>query len=285
VIYQTLIGTWPIGAISADGWNAYRTRIVDSMQKITREASRFTNWTNPNEAYESALTAFVQGMLDRRRGAPFIQDMERFQERVARAGFTNALAQQVLKLTAPGIPDIYQGTEAFDDSLVDPDNRRPVDFARLERLLGSGLPPTGDDLDLSDARWKLGITRMLLQLRQGDPDLFARGDYLALAVSGPGADRVVAFARMRDGRAIVVVVPRWTLANTPETGFDWGDTRIMLPASLRSDRIRSLFGGESVPVEDLERVGTLLERCPVAVLILDEAARDVESEEADERAA
>ncbi|MGC4191810.1 MAG: malto-oligosyltrehalose synthase [Thermomicrobiales bacterium] len=271
LLYQTLIGTWPVGDATAEEWNAWRTRIVDAMVKMTREASRFTTWTNPDEPYETALTSFIGGILDRRRSAAFIADMERFQERIGPAGFTNALAQQVLKLTSPGIPDVYQGTELFDDSLVDPDNRRPVDVQRCVRLLAEGMPDADGTLDPRDSRLKLAITHDLLDVRRGDADLFDRGDYLALATSGRAADHVVAFARVLDGRAIVVVVPRTALAVVGEGGVDWNDTHVLLPASLREMSLRSLFTGEAVMPGDVDgipavSVGTILARWPVAVL-------------------
>ena len=284
VIYQTLIGTWPVGTSTAAGWAAYAGRIADYAIKVTREASRFTNWTNPNEAYEAALTAFIAGILDRRRSAAFIADMEAFQERMGTAGWTNALAQQALRLTAPGVPDLYQGTELFDDSLVDPDNRRPVDFALRDRLLGEGLPER--DAPLSDPRWKLGLTRSLLALRQRDPDLFAAGDYVPLATTGSAADHVVAFARVHEGRAIVVAVPRTTLAIERDGQRDWGDTRIVLPPSLRTATMASLFDGAEVAIDRDEAttiaVGTVFETGPVAVLISHEEADDAGDEGTDD---
>ncbi|MGC4105406.1 MAG: malto-oligosyltrehalose synthase [Thermomicrobiales bacterium] len=273
VIYQTLIGTWPVGKIAAAEWASWRDRIADYVIKVTREASRFTNWTNPNEPYEAALTAFVAGILDRRRSAAFIADMERFQVRVMRAGFSNALAQQVLKLTAPGVPDIYQGTECFDDSLVDPDNRRPVDYRLRERLLAAGMPDSG--APLSDSRWKLAITHDLLHLRHQDPELFAFGEYHALATIGTAADHVVAFARVHAGRAVVVAVPRTTLAITTEAGIDWGDTAIVLPPALHGVAWTSIFDGVAMPAEgdgDAIAVGPILTPYPVAVLISHEEA-------------
>ncbi|MGN6485707.1 MAG: malto-oligosyltrehalose synthase, partial [Thermomicrobiales bacterium] len=267
VIYQTLTGTWPTDALPNDAWETYRERIADYTIKVTREASRFTNWTNPNEEYEAALTGFVRGVLDRRRAAAFIADMDRFQERIGAAGFTNALAQQALKLASPGIPDIYQGTELFDDSLVDPDNRRPVDFGLRADLLAAGFPTSGTPL--SDPRWKLGLTRALLDLRRRDPELFALGEYHALATSGSAADHVVAFARTHAGRAVVVAVPRTTLAIANSDGIDWSDTRIVLPPSLRSGSLASWFDGMTV-TNDGEpptlAVGEIFDAYPLAVL-------------------
>jgi len=247
VIYQTLIGTWPASGLPAEAWATYRTRMVDTMVKVAREASRFTNWANPDEAYEAALSAFVTGTLDRRRGAAFIADMDRFVERVGPPGYMNAVAQQALKLAAPGIPDLYQGTEIFDDSLVDPDNRRAVDFDRIERLREGGGPDAG--APPSDPGWKLALTQALLRLRQHDPELFRRGEYHALAVTGSGADHVVAFARVLDGRVVVVAVPRLVTGMMGERGIAWDDTRIELPALLGATPLVSLFGRASAGVE------------------------------------
>ncbi|MGB3327730.1 MAG: malto-oligosyltrehalose synthase [Thermomicrobiales bacterium] len=271
VIYQTLIGTWPLGDVRATEHATYRQRIIDYMLKVAREASRFTNWSNPNEAYEAALTAFITGMLDRRASAAFLADLRAFVMRVAPAGFTNALAQQVLKLTAPGVPDIYQGTETFDDSLVDPDNRRPVDFARLQTMLATDDEHRWPPSDPTDGRGKLGLTRRLLQARARYPALLQEGEYQALTITGSCEQHVVAFARVLADATMVTVVPRCTLAVTGEGGVDWADTRIVLPDALAGLPLRSLLSGAMVPIEHDDGVATLavgavLAHEPVTVL-------------------
>lgn len=209
VIYQTLLGTWPLGGVAALD-ETYVARMQDYMTKVVREASRFTNWVNPNEPYEQALTGFVAGMLNRKRSAAFLEDFQAYVDARLDAGLVNALAQQVLKLTSPGVPDIYQGTEFWGDSLVDPDNRRPVDFKTrqdaLAALDGVSLP----DLvaNRRDGWIKLAVTTRLLNLRREHRLLFEEGDYVPVAVEGPMSEHVVAFLRRRENEAVLVAVSR-----------------------------------------------------------------------------
>jgi (1->4)-alpha-D-glucan 1-alpha-D-glucosylmutase len=228
VVYQTLIGTWPLEGLTAANRDDYRQRISDYIVKVAREASRFTNWVNPDEPYEAALTGFVDGLLNQRRSRAFIGDFEDVLAAVRDAGLSNALSQQLLKLTSPGVPDIYQGTELWDDSLVDPDNRRPVDFGVRRSLLDGPA-------DAGTGAIKLHLTRNVLLARRERPELFARGDYVALNVAGPAADAVIAFARVLDGDVAVTVASRLVQragAVFGETDF-WSGTTIELPDSLQ----------------------------------------------------
>jgi (1->4)-alpha-D-glucan 1-alpha-D-glucosylmutase len=198
LIYQTLVGAWPIDI----------ERVRQFVQKALREAKVHTGWDRPDETYEADVNAFAEAIL----GSPeFTDDLAGLAARCAAIGARNSLGLLVLKLAAPGVPDIYWGNEDWDLSLVDPDNRRPVDFAgRAER---------GDDV--SD---KVAITRAGLELRRRDPELFAHGAYVPLETAGRHADRVVAFARVREGRWALAAVSRLT------EGIDgWGDTRVVLP--------------------------------------------------------
>ena len=189
------------------------------------------------------------------RGARFLEDFRPIAARVAQSGIWNSLTQTLIKVTAPGIPDFYQGTELWNLSLVDPDNRRPVDFECRQRLL-SQLPRLDDDAqggrleadasspvdDLvtsrADGRIKLCVTATALRARRADPDLYLHGDYLPLTVSGARAAHVFAFARVLEGRAVVVIVPRLTATllqdpSTPPVGRRvWADTRVLLPESI-----------------------------------------------------
>ncbi|MBA2246687.1 MAG: malto-oligosyltrehalose synthase, partial [Chloroflexia bacterium] len=225
VLYQTLIGTWPLVKLDMEGWERYTARLQEYVVKVGREANRFTNWVNPDEAYEAALTGFVAGMMDRRRSRAFLDDLEAFADRVAEAGLRNALGQQVLKLTSPGVPDIYQGTELWDDSLVDPDNRRPVNFeARAALLEAAGEPsPLWDDRRTGAI--KLAVTARLLHLRATYAELFAEGDYTPLNVTGERNRHVIAFARSWAGRHLIVAVARLTADLDFERNETvWGDT-------------------------------------------------------------
>ena len=259
VLYQTLVGTWPLQGLRDADRDTYRQRLVDYLIKVTREAERFTNWVQPDEAYEAALTGFVNGLFNKRRSAAFLADFEAFLETVRPAGLSNALSQQLLKLTSPGVPDIYQGTEIWDDSLVDPDNRRPVDFGSRQSMLQAGAK-------LEDGSIKLDLTRKVLHARRQRPDVFARGEYVALPASGPAAESVVAFARILDQEIAITIAPR--LVQAAGTVFGnaeyWQDTTISLPESWGTrqwhDRLQW-----SPPVQQVVP-GELFKEAPVAFL-------------------
>jgi (1->4)-alpha-D-glucan 1-alpha-D-glucosylmutase len=198
LLYQTLAGAWPIDI----------QRVRQFVSKALREAKVHTSWAAPDEEYEADVEAFAEAIL----GSPrFTNDLAAFADRVAAIGARNSLGLLVLKLAAPGVPDIYWGNEDWDLSLVDPDNRRPVDF--VGRAEGRG-----------NATRKLAITRAGLALRRRDPELFAHGAYLPVETAGRHADRVIAFARVHKGRWAIAAVSRLT------AHLDgWGDTRLVLP--------------------------------------------------------
>jgi (1->4)-alpha-D-glucan 1-alpha-D-glucosylmutase len=227
--------------------------------KAAREAQVHTSWVNPDLAYEAALQQFVRAALDASRPNPFLEDIAALREMVAHAGAINALAQQLLKLTAPGVPDIYQGTELWDQSLVDPDNRRPVDYGQRIRLL-RGLQRrrpcrrlVADLLETkADGRVKLYLTSRVLACRAAYPDLFARGEYIPLATEGAAADHVVAFARRDAENEFIAAVPRLVMGLTRKELVDpigpeiWGDTRLLLPDAEPGTCYRDVFSGETV---------------------------------------
>src|SRR5438128_8069333 len=180
------------------------------MIKSMREAKVHTTWAAPDDAYENAVMDFIRYALDVSRTNPFLESFAAFQARVARLGISNSLTQAVLKLTVPGVPDIYQGSELWDFSLVDPDNRRPVDFALRQRLAEAVCGATPSELarNWQDGREKLFVAARLLGLRRERPELFASGDYQPLDIGeGINADRLCAFARRHAGLALVVAVP------------------------------------------------------------------------------
>jgi len=267
VIYQTLIGTWPLVPLTAASRAAYVARLQDYIIKVAREASRFTNWVNPDEAYEFALTGFVAGLLASRRSKLFLADFEAFVDQLVAPGLTNALAQQVLKLTSPGVPDIYQGTELWDDSLVDPDNRRPIDFGTRATMLAhvrdrmDGHPVAA----LTDDSIKMTVTARTLQARSEHPDLFAHGDYLSLPVEGPMASRIVAYARVLGDDAAIVVVPRLVKGLT-----SWEGTSVLLPDTLAGTHFLERFSQRPFEAVDADGarlcVGDLFVDLPVALL-------------------
>jgi (1->4)-alpha-D-glucan 1-alpha-D-glucosylmutase len=267
LFYQTVLGAWPWGMQTPD--EAFISRIAAFMTKAVREAQVHTTWVNPDNAYESALSSFVRAALDATRPNPFLDALPPLRDLVAHAGAINALAQQLLKLTAPGVPDIYQGTELWDQSLVDPDNRRPVDYALRARLLdelttAAPSPALARNLlaQKEDGRIKLYLTSRALAFRAAHPDLFARGDYLPLTAEGSAADHVVAFARRFEDEEIIVAVPRLVAGllgkelGDPTGPEGWGDTRLIPPEGVEGTRYRDVFSGETLSAEIENGVAT-----------------------------
>src|SRR5947209_8624064 len=202
MLYQALLGAWPLSGIEA--------KFIERMQayavKAAREGKQQTSWLAPNERYEAGLTDFVRRLLDRERSAVFIDGFDAFARRAALMGALNSLAQLVLKATVPGVPDFYQGSEFWDLSLVDPDNRRPVAFGIRQAAL-AGLAAEQDWRTLQgsweDGRIKLALTSRLLALRTAYASLFRDGDHAPVRVAGEHRDHVLAFARSRGREAVI----------------------------------------------------------------------------------
>lgn len=255
LLYQTLIGTWPLHSPRGESLATYSERIRQYMLKATREAKVFTSWISNNEGYERALVSFIDAILETREKNAYLSDLENFSNRVAECGMWNSLAQTTLKLLSPGVPDTYQGTELWDFTLVDPDNRRPVDYefrARCQAELSVALEPAAERISVlqnllktrRDGRIKLFLTAELLRFRRESPELFTRGEYVPLYAEGALAKHVVAFARRSADRAAIVVVPRLVcgLLQGGKTelpcGPVWEDTKLVLPEELRSATFR-----------------------------------------------
>jgi (1->4)-alpha-D-glucan 1-alpha-D-glucosylmutase len=240
LIYQTLLGAWPL--VEAE-LPAFRERLKGYVIKAAREAKVHTSWINPQPEHESALVAVVDAILRPSRRNNFLTDFLRFQRKIAFYGACNSLAQVLLKITAPGVPDLYQGTELWDFSLVDPDNRRPVDFEIRARLLEDlNRRETKDPLALvsdllgrwADGRVKLFVTAKALNFRAIHSELFLKGDYLPLHARGKWRDRVCAFARRSEEAWAVVAVPRLLTKLIkpgvfPLGGRVWGNGCLALP--------------------------------------------------------
>ncbi len=249
LFYQTLLGSWPFG-MEADGVTAeYVARLQEYMVKAAREAKVRTSWTDADPTHPDALRAFVAAVLTGPQSGPFREDFRRFQRRVERVGVVHSLSQVVLKLASPGVPDIYQGSELWDLSLVDPDNRRPVDFDLRARMLGeirsriergesraavaSSLLSRPDD-----GAVKLFVIWSGLNHRREEPGLYRRGEYVPLAAEGPHAERVVAFARRGPGRSVIAIAPRLVAGLMGEDGSRmplgdvWESTTLIVPAEL-----------------------------------------------------
>ncbi len=268
LFYQALLGAWPPDLAPNDvaGIRRLGERIEAYMIKAVREGKQQSSWSNPNSAYEAALRRFVVAVLDASRKSPFLTEFHAFVTSLARLGAVASLSQLVLKLTVPGVPDIYQGGELWDYSLVDPDNRRPVDWSIRRRLLGEVAAPSLADLaeHWQDGREKLFVTRRLLEWRRSHPDLFAEADYQPLEVEGERSGHLCAFARSLDGVTLLVAVPRlvYALYRGGPTA-DWGTAEIVLP---RRGAWRDLFTGRSLVLQERARVSDLLAEFPVCVL-------------------
>jgi (1->4)-alpha-D-glucan 1-alpha-D-glucosylmutase len=239
-----------------------------------------TSWINHNEAYETAVGQFVERALDPARSAAFLEDFTRFQLRVARPGYFNSLAQVILKIASPGVPDFYQGTELWDFSLVDPDNRRPVDFQARRMAVEALRAEAGRDARAlaerlvatpEDGRLKVFVTMQGLRFRRAQRQLFERGQYAPLPASGARATHVVAFARVDEGQAAVAITGRH-FAKLPlwEQGRGtnpWDDTKVLLPPSLAGHRWRDVLTDRVLGADSgALPLGEVLSPLPVALL-------------------
>jgi (1->4)-alpha-D-glucan 1-alpha-D-glucosylmutase len=218
MLYQALAGAWPL----AEPDDAFLERMQAYALKAAREGKQETSWLNPHAAYEAGLRSFLARILDPGLSAEFLKSLQSFTQRTSLLGALNSLSQITLKATMPGVPDFYQGTEFWDFSLVDPDNRRPVDFAARKSALAGLESPDWTSLAQSwtDGRIKLAWTRHLLRLRAELADIFAHGDYQPLEVTGPHRDHVIAFARHRGGDAAIVAVGK-SFARVTQGGRVW----------------------------------------------------------------
>lgn len=247
LFYQTLLGSWPLGATEASP--EYTQRIQAYMAKALKEAKMNTSWIQPNEQWDSAMSDFVARVLEPSAKNKFVPTFLPFAEEIARLGAINALSQVALKLTAPGVPDIYQGSEIWNFSLVDPDNRRPVDYGERRRLLDTleGIAPEELLREWPDGRIKLLLTQRLLRLRRENPFLFERGSYLPLTVSGEFAGCCIAFAREHEAKWIAVLIPRLSShVGFPPIGEKWKDTAVQLPEELSLEGATEIFSGRKV---------------------------------------
>ncbi|UCC48947.1 MAG: malto-oligosyltrehalose synthase, partial [Gemmatimonadota bacterium] len=301
LLYQTLIGIWPLANPSAQTGEqapsrlavteSFRERVEAYMEKAAREAKQHTSWIDPNPAFEAALRDFVRALLSSEKSPRFLADLDRFVQRIARPGLWNALARTLVHLTAPGTPDIYQGDELWNFSLVDPDNRRPVDFESRRQL----LPDLSEVWERSreeerhlflrqlvegpeDGRIKLHVISQALRVRRANPELFLQGHYEPLATNGPAAAHVFAFARRRGPQVALTLVSRRTASlcrdpSMPPVGRQlWSGTTLSLPEDLATGPWTNALTGETLETPDRPgwvqlAVGDALESFPVALLL------------------
>lgn len=263
LLYQTLVGAWPSESDLRNELEACRGRIENYMIKAAREAKTHTSWVNPNEEYEETVRGFVRGLLDESGRNPFLADFVPFQRRINRFGLLNSLSQTLLKLTVPGVPDIYQGNELWSFNLVDPDNRRAVDYALRQQTLQKlaeqcedtkSMPELARQLidSIEDGRAKLYLTWKTLALRRRCPDLFRNGDYQPLETQGRYAAHLFSFARQCGNRQVIVAASRWfaRLAGAsdglPAGGTAWEDTSILVPGAVGKEPYFNVLTGETV---------------------------------------
>ncbi len=288
LLYQTLIGAWPLGGNSCK--KPFVERMKDYMLKAVREAKDHTSWSNRNAEYESAVSGFVEAILDS-SNTDFLADFLSFQKRIARLGMFNSLSQLLIKLTATGVPDIYQGTELWDFSLVDPDNRRSVDYAERQSTL-EALQRAFTDVqgtlfgenkasastlkslveEMEDSHIKLFVSWRTLSLRKRIPGLFRFGEYIPHRAIGQKAEHLVAYARRYEDTQAIVVVPRLLgkllgdSGRSPSDPSVWGDTRI--PLSPNTGSFQNIFtAGQHSNMKDGLEVAELLADFPIALLV------------------
>ncbi len=286
LLYQTLLGTWPFAPMEADEYAVFKQRIQAYMRKATKEAKVNTSWINPNQAYDDAVGEFVSTVMD---GALFFDDFQGLQYKVAQFGIYNSLAQTLLKLTVPGVPDLYQGTELWDFSLVDPDNRRPVDYDRRRQMLSAlqeQVRAAGHDLvglarelldSREDGRIKLYMIYQTLNYRREHADLFRAGAYFPLEGVGRCAKHICAFARQHNQNVLLVAAPRLLTRLMPDPHMPpigpqiWQDSWLTVPPSDAGHCYRNLFTGETVEAVNQQgkvmlALDKVLANFPVALL-------------------
>jgi (1->4)-alpha-D-glucan 1-alpha-D-glucosylmutase len=282
LLYQTLVGAWPFET-DEETASHFRDRVATYMIKALREAKVHTSWLSPDERYERAMTRFVEGILDGRRSNPFLQAFLPFQTRIADLGIYNSLAQLLIKITAPGVPDFYQGSELWDLALVDPDNRHAVDYEKRRRLLAdvkSGTPDTIATLldQRADGRIKLFLMTRALETRARMRVVYEHGNYVPLPTAGSRRDCLFAFARRHDEGVALTCVPRLVAKLTSDAAAPpigrgvWGDTRIELPPHLPHGPFRDAVTGATIDTEQDGPVitipaGAVFDRLPVALLV------------------
>ena len=287
LFYQTVLGVWPLTPMTADDYPTFKQRIQEYMRKATKEAKVNTSWINPNEPYDDALHDFVGRVLD---DFLFREDFQQFRIKIARYGMYNSLSQAVIKFTTPGVPDLFQGTELWDFSLVDPDNRRPVDYNLRRQLLNtlqSHLKAARDNrLALAqellqtweDGRIKLYVTQQTLTYRRQHPDLFRAAEYVPVEVIGRRQKHLCVFARLHRQQTVIVVAPRLltqVISDPTELplGDDvWSKTWLVLPSDSSEHAYWNLFTGERILPHHHEgswclALGEVLAHFPVALLV------------------
>lgn len=271
LLYQTLIGTWPLDNMAIDEHQNYIARIQNYMEKAVKEAKVHSSWINPNVHHDQGVHQFVEKILTMDGTNNFLNDFKTFVPKISSLGLLNSLSQLLLKLTSPGVPDIYQGNEIWDFSLVDPDNRRPVDYA-IRRQLLENLDSLQDYIENpNDGRIKFFITQRTLQLRKKLSKLFREGIYLPLNVKGKMQNHMIAYARVLEEKAVVVLAGRffsffmrdfqhYMQENT------WHDTIVELPPEFTKRPFKNIYTNMEFSSSDVIPLQDVLQPIPLTVL-------------------
>ncbi len=279
ILYQAILGSWPLTLRGDDepALEDYAKRLWQWQQKALREAKLQSSWSAPNEPYEHAMQVFIQRLFSAPEGEQLRAALDKAVHAIATSGALNGLAQTLLRMTVPGVPDLYQGNDFWDFTLVDPDNRRPVDYGSRQRALQGALQRTADLPELlanwRDGRIKQTLIAHVLNLRAEHAELFSRGTYQALEVVGNQAHRVLAFARTRGGKRAIVIVPircAELLKNSAQPRIDapqWGDTRVKLPFACSDENLKGLFSSVAVTKNRELNIGAALGDVPVNLFI------------------
>jgi len=279
-LYQTLLGTFQP---QADEFDTYIDRLKEYIIKVVREAKVHTAWLKPDEQYENAFLSFLKKVISPREGNPFLEQFLPFQERIACFGIYNSLSQVLLKATAPGVPDFYQGSELWDFSLVDPDNRRSVDFQLRKRMLAdikekarAGTAQLVDELleRKEDGKIKLFLVHRLLLARRQNQKLFQEGSYLPLHPTGPFQEHIISFARVHETHWALVVAPRFfsTILQKGEEPLGerfWQNTHIPLPKE-GPKYWHNPITDERLEIDAVLPIGKVLQQFPAGLLINEE---------------
>ena len=274
-VYQTLLGTFPF---SGEADETYLQRIDEYLVKALREAKRKVSWSDPDETYENTVCEFTRNMLD--PDHDFLESFVPFQQKAAWRGVVNSLAQLVLKCTSPGIPDIYQGTEFWDLSLVDPDNRQPVDYEERHSVLRQLIEQSGGDLpemidglmkNAFNGHIKLWITHLLLKQRNNQPQLFFSGDYIPIEIKGKMKENILSYARRKDDEWFLVIVPLFTQEFSSKadysfvTDIEWEDTRLALPV-FAPGKWKNILTGREIDGREENLISTLFKEAPLVLM-------------------
>lgn len=276
ILYQALIGSWPLGLQADDdvGLDAYLQRLLGWQRKALREAKLNSAWSAPNDEHETACADFLRRLLCEPGGLALRTELAESVAAIAPAGALNGLVQCLLRITTPGVPDLYQGCEFWDFSLVDPDNRRPVDFAARQNALQANDEPTAMLASWQDGRIKQWLIQQVLAIRAAHPSLFSQGSYQPLTVTGRHAAQVLAFLRSHGDEHLLVIVPRLAAGLLAEHDLPhvpaqrWGDTAVVLPDEFNHCHVTGLLTPCQIAAHEAVPLADALAELPVNLLRL-----------------